>query len=159
MCIARRIAVVLMTGALLVAAREPLSAEDLAKSGQLPDAVRALGVSQAQVLTTAEAERIRGKAGLSMSEGVIVQFAGTASYPGAALAVGGLFGGRQATFSAEPDGIRIGTKNMAYIMNEPRIKGVLATQTGVFNGGMEFVGGFESLDIIALPGKFLANFE
>lgn len=155
---ARRMAVVLFT-VILTAAGAPLGAEDPARSDQLPAAVRALGVSQVDVVTAAEAAQVRGKAGLNMSEGVIVQFAGTASYPGAALAVGGVFGGRQATFSAEPDGIRIGTKNIAYILNEPRIKGVFATQTGVFNGGMEFVGGFERLDVIALPGKFLANFE
>ena len=159
MCIARRIAIVLLTGALLVAIRAPLGAEELAQSQRLPAAVRALGVSPSAVVTVAEAQRVRGKAGLNISEGVIVQFSGTASYPQAALAVGGLFGGREATFSAEPDGIRINTKNIAFIMGTPRVQGVLATKTGVFDGGMQFTGGFESLEIIALPGKFLANFE
>jgi hypothetical protein len=159
MCIARRIAAVLVTGAMLVAAHTPLQAEELARSDQLPAAIRALGVSQSDVVTAAEAQQVRGKAGLSMSEGVIVQFAGTASYPGAALAVAGVFGGREATFSADPKGIRIGTKNIAYIMNTPRIQGAFATQTGVFNGTMQFVGGFESLNIVAVPGKFSANFE
>jgi hypothetical protein len=153
------IAVVLITGGLLVTARTPLSADDLAQSTRLPAAVRALGVSRSEMVTASEAGGVRGKAGLNISEGVLVQFSGTASYPGAALAVGGLFGGRVATFSAEPTGIRIGTKNIAYLSGTPRIQGVFATQTGVFNGTMQFVGGPESLDIIALPGRFLASFE
>jgi hypothetical protein len=154
---ARPIAIVLLTGGMLAPAGTQLAAEELAASSQLPAALHALGISRGDVVTTAQAGQVRGQ--FYVSEGVIVQFAGTAAYPRSAMAIVGTMGGREVTFSAQPDGIRISTSKIAYVSGEPRIQGVLATQTGVYNGVMQFVGGPESLDIIAVPGAFLANFE
>jgi hypothetical protein len=154
---ARQIAVVLLTGGLIAAPAAHLKAEDPAATDELPAAIQALGVSGSDVVTETEAKRVRGR--FYVSEGVIVQFAGVGAYPKSALAVSGVMGGREVTFVADVDGIRIETHKIAYVSGPPRVQGVVATQTGTFNGVMEFRGGPASLEIIALPGSFLANFE
>ena len=154
---ARRIAMLLLAGGLLATAQVPLQAEGPAATGELPAAIQALGISSSDIVTKAEAKQVRGK--FYVSEGVIVQFAGVGNYPKSALAVSGVMGGREVTFVADVDGIRIETHKIAYVSGPPRVQGVVATQTGTFNGVMEFQGGPASLEIIALPGKFLANFE
>jgi hypothetical protein len=154
---ARRIVIYLFAGTLIAAAQAQLQAEDRAATGELPAAIRALGLTGGDIVTQAEARQVRGM--FYVSEGVIVQFAGVGAYPQSALAVSGVMGGREVGFAADADGIRIETHKIAYVSGPPRVKGVVATQTGTFNGAMEFQGGPATLEIIALPGKFVASFE
>jgi hypothetical protein len=140
---ARRIAIVILAGGLIATAHAQLQAEDLAASDELPAAIQALGLSGSDFVTKVEAKRVRGK--FFVSEGVIGQFAGVGAYPKSALAVSGVMGGRDVTFVADVDGIRIAL----------RFHHAVGTFRFVSPPRPERA----SLEIIALPGTFLANFE
>ncbi|HUT12753.1 MAG TPA: hypothetical protein VMY42_19815 [Thermoguttaceae bacterium] len=155
----RRVVITLIIGGLLASGRTRLRAEEPAASDHLPAAVEALGIEEFDLLTAAEAKRIRATGGWDIGEGVMVQFAGTGRYEGAALALAGIAGGENVSFVAESAGVRIITKGTAYSMGSPRIQGILATETGTFGGTMLFAGNVSSMNILALPGIFVASFE
>jgi hypothetical protein len=155
----QRIGLILIAAGLLCAG--PVSAQggDLAASRRLPAALEALGATQQQLLTSADAREVRGQGGLNLSDGTIVSFAGTLVSDQAAAAVSGVAGGQTVTLQATPSGLSIVSQGTALIIGSPRVQGAIAVATGSFNGVMAFEGGPSQVTIVALPGAFLADFR
>ena len=131
-----------------------VSAEDGARTSQLPRALRMLDPAPGEVLTERQAHQVRGQMLRILDSGVVVQLSGAGVVDGGVFAIEATGGGQSFSFSSTINGVNFATNGIAITGGIPAKQGVLVTQTGVFNGGALFTGDFTEVNVLAIPGVF-----
>ncbi|MBC8868777.1 MAG: hypothetical protein H8E44_05140 [Planctomycetes bacterium] len=152
-------ATILGFGVLVALGHTTVQAEEPAATNELPLALRTLNVSDSNQLTCRQAHNVRGTGSLFATDGVIVQFRGNSQLPEGQFEWAGIAGGDSLTMAFDSNGLSFRAEGMAVISNDAPYQGVIATETGVFNGELLFQGGTSTLSIIAVPGMFAVDFR
>jgi hypothetical protein len=71
----------------------------------------------------------------------------------------GMAGGEKVTLMFDPQGLLFQTLGTAVSVDPAPKTGALATQTGVFDGMVQFRGNPSALSIVAMPGTFAMDFR
>lgn len=150
---------VLACGILTSVGQMALRAEEPATTKDLPLALKALGVSDTCRLSCRQAHDIRGTGSLSLTEGAIVQFIGTSQLAGGQFEWAGVVGGKNVTLAFDPAGLSFRADGMAVVTDDVPYQGIIATQTGVFDGQLLFQGDTSTVTVLAVPGLFAVDFR
>jgi hypothetical protein len=99
-----------------VVAEPSLAADKLARTRDLPPALRALGATQANVLTQQEAcgERARGR--VIFSQGIFVQYDAAMHINGVDVAFSGVAGGESVRLTFDSSGFQFSTRGSAVLV-------------------------------------------
>ena len=126
------------------------------RADQLPLALQELGVEASQALSEEDAQEVRGETFFYGALGTMLELSSVLHQEGGDMTLVGTLGGGVITMTASEVGFTFDTKGIAIsgTMLYPPNRGILVTDTGVFDAQMLFEGDFWQMEILALPDQF-----